>query len=271
MGMFDTVYTELECPFCSRPYRYTPMAWEEAECEVKKHKQWALETRQKHLRGEEYPFSLQASWAKQDGFDDVDAWIAQLDAPEHIEAYRTRRHLGLAEIQTKEFESVLEAFYIGDEVPKYSGHYFIPEDFICAGCSTKDEIVFVDVWLEIDERRLKAVLVRDPETGEPGRVRIKRTSLEPLTPTTYPPLFFNRAGIQAQAKFDNETGMYRGEVTHISEQFTFAGRDEEELRLFFDLFVDGYLYLLGKTPLGEESLHKHLHSYPFYGQLDRGC
>jgi hypothetical protein len=27
MGMFDTVYAELDCPFCGRQYRYSPMSW----------------------------------------------------------------------------------------------------------------------------------------------------------------------------------------------------------------------------------------------------
>lgn len=183
MGMYDTVYAELDCPFCGRQYRYTPMAWKDAELEIKRHKCWVLESFQKHLRGEEHPFSLHAIWAKQDGFDDVDAWIDQLDAPENIEAHRTRRHLGMAEIQTKEFECSLAAFYVGDEVPKYSGHYFIPEDYACTGCSTEDEMVYVKAWLEIEERRLKAVLVRDPDTGEPECVRFKRTSTEPILPT----------------------------------------------------------------------------------------
>ena len=89
--------------------------------------------------------------------------------PDKIEAHRTERSLGLAEIQTKEFECVLEQFYVGDEVPKYSGHYFIPEEFKCDGCSRADESVYVKVWLEVEDRKLKAVLTCDPETGEPAR------------------------------------------------------------------------------------------------------
>jgi len=30
-------------------------------------------------------------------------------------------------------------------------------------------MVWVTVWLEIEERRLKAVLVRSPETSQPGK------------------------------------------------------------------------------------------------------
>ncbi len=55
-------------------------------------------------------------WANQDGFTDVDAWIAQLDAPEHIEAYGTRKYLGLASMQAKAFESVMAEYFIGDEL-----------------------------------------------------------------------------------------------------------------------------------------------------------
>ncbi len=105
MGMYDTVYAELDCPFCGRQYRYSPMSWEDAEREVKHNKEWQIESRQKFLRGEK-AFYLQDSWAKRDGFDDIDTWIGQLDTPDKIEAYRTERSLGLAEIPTKEFECV---------------------------------------------------------------------------------------------------------------------------------------------------------------------
>lgn len=176
MGMYDTVYAELSCPFCGRQYRYSPMSWEEAEREVKQHKEWQIESRQKFLRGEQ-TFYLQDFWSKRDGFDDIDAWIEQLDTPDKIEAHRTERSLGLAEIQTKEFECSLKSFYIGDKVPKYSGHYFIPEDFKCDGCSTADQSVYVAVWLEIGDRKLKAVLTQDPETGKPAREIIMHTPL----------------------------------------------------------------------------------------------
>ena len=39
MGMFDTVYAALDCPFCGREYRYTPLSYEQAEQEIKKTKQ----------------------------------------------------------------------------------------------------------------------------------------------------------------------------------------------------------------------------------------
>ena len=78
---------------------------------------------------------MQPGWARQDGFDDVDAWIAQLDVPVNIEEHSTRPHLGLAEIQIKAFERVLSDYYVGDEVPAYLGNYFIPESFEYRGCS----------------------------------------------------------------------------------------------------------------------------------------
>ena len=173
MGMYDTVYVELDCPFWGRQYRYSPMSWADAEREVKGHKQWRIESGQRLLRGEKTLY-LQDFWAKRDGFDDIDAWIAQLDTPDKIEAHRTQRSLGLAQIQTKEFENLLEEFYVGDEVPKYSGHYFIPEDFKCEQCSTADENVYVKVWLEIEGRKLKAARLKrikpgyfNPPTGRP--------------------------------------------------------------------------------------------------------
>jgi hypothetical protein len=267
MGMFDTVYAELDCPFCGKQYRYAPMTWEDAEREVKQHKQWQVESRARFLRGEKDIFSLQEFWAERDGFDDVDAWIEQLDTPDKIEAHRTRRRLGLAEIQTKEFESVLEEFYVGDEVPQYSGHYFIPEDFTCtcasagkcAGCSTDDESVYVKVWLEIEERKLKAVLTRDPQTGEPAREIFKHTPPEPHPPDPHPSLHFKHHNIQAHANYDKENSVYHLKVTNLPEQFTFSGRTEEELREMFESFVEDYLYLLGKDPRNEKSLHEHLH------------
>ncbi|MDP3185973.1 MAG: hypothetical protein Q8M58_11930 [Anaerolineales bacterium] len=258
--MFDTVYAELDCPFCGRQYRYTPMTWEDAESKMKQHKQWEVESRQRHLRGEKVLFSMQEYWAERDGFDDVDAWIAQLDTPDKIEAHRTRRQLGLAEIQTKEFDCVLAEFYVGDEVPKYFGHYFIPEDFKCAGCSTVDESVYVKVWLEIEERKLKAVLTHDPQTGEPAQEIFKHTPPEPRLPDPHPPLHFKHRGIQVHATYDDEHGTYNARVTYLPEQFTFSGQTEEELREVFEYFVAGYLYLLGKDPQDGTSLHEHLHT-----------
>lgn len=173
MGMFDTVYAALDCPFCGREYRYTPLSYEQAEQEIKETKQGQIETRQKFLQGEKPSLQLQEVWARQDGFDEIDTWIDQLDAPDHIEAYRSRPSLGLAEIQTKEFENTMAEYYIGDKVPKYFGHYFIPATFHCEGCSTPEESVYVRVWLEIKERKLIAVRTRDPETDELSRQVIR--------------------------------------------------------------------------------------------------
>jgi hypothetical protein len=254
MGMYDTVYAQLDCPFCGRQYRYSPMSWEEAKREIKRHKQWQIESRQAFLRGEKR-FYLQDFWAKRDGFDDIDTWIDQLDTPDKIEAQRIERSLGLAEIQTKEFECVLETFYVGDEVPKYAGHYFIPEDFKCEGCSTADTSVYVKVWLEIENRRLKAVLTCDPETGELAREIIEHKQPKPL-----PLLHLKHRGMQAQAKYNKETGRYDFEVHHLPEHFTLSHEDEELLRVMFESFADDYLYLLGKDTNQGPSLHEHLHS-----------
>jgi hypothetical protein len=154
------------------------MSWEDAEREVKRHKEWQIKSREKSLRGEK-AFYLQDFWAERDGFDDIDIWIEQLDMPDKIEAYRTALSVELAKIQTKEFECMLETFYVGDEVPKYSGPYFIPEEFECDGCSTADEHVYVKVWLEIEERKLKAVLTYDHETGKPSQEILEHRQLKP--------------------------------------------------------------------------------------------
>jgi hypothetical protein len=212
MGMFDTIYAELDCPFCGRQYRHSPMSWEKAEREVKDHKQREIKSRQRHLHGEkEFPY-MQDHWAKRDGFDDIDAWIEQLDTPDKIETRRTRRHLGLAEIQTKQFENVLAEFFVGDEVPQYSGHYFIREDFKCEGCSSENESVYVNVWFDIEGHRLKAVLTRNPETGEPEREIHKHAPVEPRPPDPHPPLHFRHRNLQAQARWNAKTEKYDMEI-----------------------------------------------------------
>ena len=259
MGMFDTVYAELDCPFCGRQYRHSPMSWEAAERDIRRHKQLQIESRQSFLGGEK-TFHLQDYWAKRDGFDNIDAWIEQLDTPDKIEAYRTSRHLGLAEIQTKQFENVMDTFYVGDEIPQYTGHYFIREDFKCEGCSSVDESVYVNVWFEIEERRLKAVLTRNPETGEPEREIHKHTPVEPRPPDPHPPLHFRHRKIQAQARWNAETEQYDMEVHHIPEHYTFSHESEALLRLMFESFADDYLYLIGKERDDQPSLHEHLHS-----------
>ena len=171
-------------------------------------------------------------WARQDGFDDIDAWIAQLDSPEKIEAYRTNKTLGLAEIQTKEFENTMTSFFIGDEVPKYSGHYFIPESFHCDGCSTKTESVYVKVWIEIEDRKLKAVYTRNPETNETEQEIFSHT----------------------------ETSKYDFRINYMPEQFKFSHKNKESLQYVFESFVDNYLYLLGKDSDEKDDLHEKLHS-----------
>ena len=116
MGMFDTVYAALDCPFCGRKYRYTPISYEQAEREIKKTKQEQIASRQKFLQSKKRSLQLQEIWARQDGYDDIEVWIDQLDTPDHIEAYRARPSLGLAEIQTKEFENTMAEYTIGDKV-----------------------------------------------------------------------------------------------------------------------------------------------------------
>jgi hypothetical protein len=96
---------------------------------VQGHKRKELE----HTRSLDHPFDeflrhTQVFWRRADGFvvgekereqEDIDAWIEQLDSPESIERWRRRKELGLAEIQTKAFESLLEIYFVGDEVPAF--------------------------------------------------------------------------------------------------------------------------------------------------------
>jgi len=173
MGMFDTVYVALECPFCGREFLYTPLSYKQAEQEIKKTKQDQIEMRQKFLQGKKQALQLQEIWVRQDGFDDVEVWIDQLDAPARIKAHWTHPSLGITAIQIKEFKSILEEYYIGDEIPKYFGHYFISASFHCEGCSTPEESVYVRVWLGIKERKLIAVRTRDLETDETSKQVIR--------------------------------------------------------------------------------------------------
>ncbi|MFO7944282.1 MAG: hypothetical protein R6U51_08295 [Anaerolineales bacterium] len=170
MGVYDTVYAELDCPACGRKYWYAPMSWEEAERRAKENKQRQLRCYQKCQTGEQSLMSsLQSLWASMDGLEDVGAWISQLDNNENIEAQRISPHLGLAGIQTKAFDCVLEEYYVGDQVPGYGGKNFIPGIFRCSGCSSEMEWVFLRVWIEIEHRRIRAVHTRDPETREPEK------------------------------------------------------------------------------------------------------
>lgn len=101
MGMFDIVYAELDCPFCGKAYRHTPLSYAQAARDIKEHKQHQVDSRQKFLQGEDQILYMQDFWAEQNGFENVEAWLEQLDSPQNIEAYRMRHHLGLAEIQIK--------------------------------------------------------------------------------------------------------------------------------------------------------------------------
>lgn len=179
MGMFDTIYAELICPFCGRQYRHTPLSWEQAKRECEERKEGEL----KYVQPPDNPWDelfrhTQAMRARADGYpvregkyeqEDILAWIEQLDSPENIERWCTRKELGLAEIQTKAFDSILETYFVGDEVPAHWGHYFIEEGFPCLGCRQKNEREYFKVWIEIEDRRIKAVLTQHPETGLPEK------------------------------------------------------------------------------------------------------
>lgn len=131
MGMFDTIYAELICPFCGRQYRHTPLSWEQAKRECEERKEGEL----KYAQPPDNPWDelfrhTQAMCARADGYpvregkyeqEDILAWIEQLDSPENIERWRTRKELGLAEIQTKAFDSILEMYFVGDPVPAHWG------------------------------------------------------------------------------------------------------------------------------------------------------
>ena len=258
MGMFDTVYAELDCPFCGRRYHYQPMSWEEAEKKVKKNIQRQFETRQKILQGERPLLVSQELWASFDDFTDVDAWIAQLDSLENIEKYRTERNLGLAEIQTKEFDCIMQAFYVGDAVGKYYGHYYIQEDFICGGCSNKEESVWVHVWLEIEERKLKAVLVRNPETGQPEKNAFLNQNPRPPAKNPHPSITLDSNGFHALALFNEKTGKYRARITQFPESFSFTGKTEEDLQKQFGPFLEQYRLIMTQMEQNFASWHDRL-------------
>ncbi len=115
--MFDTIYADLDCPFCGRQFRHMPLSWEQAQQDCRERKEREL----KHMRTSYHPFDdvfqhIQIFRARADGFtiregeheqEDILIWIEQLDSPENIERWRTRKELGLAAIQTKAFDSAL--------------------------------------------------------------------------------------------------------------------------------------------------------------------
>jgi len=179
MGMFDTIYAKLDCPFCGRQYRHTPLSLEQAKRECEEWKERELKhTQPSENRWDEFFRHTQAMRARADGYtvregehekEDILAWVEQLDSSEKIERWRTRKELGLAEIQTKAFESVLEAYFLGDEVPAHWGHYYIEEAFPCKGCKQNNEREYVKAWIEVEDRRIKAVLTYNPETGQPEK------------------------------------------------------------------------------------------------------
>jgi len=80
----------------------------------------------------------------------------------------------MAEIQLQEFENVMAEYYIGNEIPKYFGHYFIPASFHCEECRAPKKKLYVCVWLEIKARKLIAVRTRDPEMDEPAKQILAR-------------------------------------------------------------------------------------------------
>lgn len=179
MGMFDTIYAELVCPFCGWQYRHTPLSWEQAKRECEEWKERELKYSQpSENRWDEFFRHNQAMRARADGYtvreganerEDILAWIEQLDSPENIERWRMRKELGLAAIQTEAFDSILRMYFIGDEVPAHWGHYFIEEGFPCQGCREKNDREYVKVWIEIEDRQIKAVLTHNPETGLPEK------------------------------------------------------------------------------------------------------
>jgi DNA-binding XRE family transcriptional regulator len=169
----------VDCPFCGQQYRHTPLSWELAKHECEEWKERELKhTQPSENRWDEFFQHTQAMRARADGYtvregeyeqEDILAWIEQLDSPENIERWRTRKELGLAEIQTKAFDSILGMYFVDDVVPAHWGHYYIEESFPCQGCREKNKREYVKVWIEIEDRRIKAVLTHNPETGRPEK------------------------------------------------------------------------------------------------------
>lgn len=48
-------------------------------------------------------------------------------------------------------------------------------------------------------------------------------------------------GYQATVEFDDETGIFHGEVTHLRDVITFQGTSVDELRVAFRDSIDDYL------------------------------
>jgi hypothetical protein len=169
MGYYDTIFAELDCPFCGKQYRHTPVTREKAEKLAKQNKQKKIDLLQDHKKSYTCNYNVQELWADDEGYSDVELWIAQLDSSENIEKCRTFPSLGLAEIPIEEWGGKLKAYYVGDRINQYWGHYFIQESFACDGCRIAKQPEKIHIWLEIEDRILKAVLTYNPETGQPEK------------------------------------------------------------------------------------------------------
>ncbi len=167
MGMFDSVYTELTCPFCGYQYKYTPPSYAEAKKSLDKyHDNLVKDAKEPRSKWSDFQFFGKSP-------DEIKVLIEHSNSDEAIQKYIDGKYWGLAEVQTKDWECSLESFFVGDlvEYARY-GHYFIPSMIFCKGCCVDKNGQpngHVNVWIEMDNHIIKNVLTKNPETGEPER------------------------------------------------------------------------------------------------------
>ncbi len=167
MGMFDTVYTELTCPFCGHEYKYSPPSYENAKATLDSYRK-RLEQDAKEPRSKFSDFQFFGKTPAE-----IQLQIEASNSDGAIQEHVHRKDWGLAEVQTKDWECSLESYFVGDLVDyaRY-GHYFIPSMIWCKGCCVDKNGQpngHVSVWIEMDNHIIKNVLTKNPETDEPER------------------------------------------------------------------------------------------------------
>ncbi len=169
MGMFDSVLTELICPFCGYHYQYSPPSYADAKAYLDKHRR-ELEKAYQEPR-ESLAYRITFLWDETE--EQSKARIEASNSESEIQDYIHQKNWGLAEVQTKDWECVLANYYVGDlvEYARY-GHYFIPSFIFCKGCcwdAKHQPTRHISVWIEVDNHIIKNVLTHNPETGQPER------------------------------------------------------------------------------------------------------
>lgn len=167
MGMFDSCYFELTCPFCGYEYKYSPPTYDKAKADLDK---WRVDAEDDYTNTTKSPFNKWRFLGMSP--EEVKIYLENMNSDEAVRKYISGKQWGLCEVQTKEFESTLANYFIGDLAGyAHYGHYFVSEGFLCKGCCYNASQPYREVscWIEMDSHIIKAALVNNPETDKPER------------------------------------------------------------------------------------------------------